>query len=247
MSMYRRLRRTALRALACALLLPASAPALEPDPDVAVLLEEITVDRLMVHVDALVALGTRRWDRPEALAAQEYVASTLSGLELDEVFLHDFDSGSDNVVGVLRGADRPDRLHVLGAHYDSISKAGATAPAPGADDNASGTAALLEAARVLSSTGRRPAETIVFVAFSGEEVGRRGSSAYVDALAEAGETVADMVCLDVIGYRKPGTRQDLSVSSSRFTPAINDLVAVLGEVAAAYLPSWAFEGGAGCG
>jgi leucyl aminopeptidase len=234
-------------ALAVSLGLAGSGAAMEPDPRLAAMLDGITADSLLAHVDTLVDFGTRRWDQPGGREAQEHIETFFAGLELDDVYLHDFDAGADNVVAVLRGSARPERLHVIGAHYDSVGDAGAAGPAPGADDNASGTAALLEAARVLAESGLRPAETILFVAFSAEEQGRRGSSAFVAELESQGANVADMICMDVIGYVHPGTEPDLSVSSSSFTPAIDALIEHFGEVAAAYLPEWRYEGGPGCG
>jgi len=92
-----------------------------------------------------------------------------------------------NVVAILRGTSPALRgqVVVIGAHYDHLGRGGFGAMDPdstgrvhnGADDNASGTAALLEVARQLA--GRRPARTIVFVAFSGEELGTLGSSYFV--------------------------------------------------------------------
>jgi leucyl aminopeptidase len=198
-------------------------------------------------VDRLVTFGTRRSDQPGGRAAQDYIFAWFSELDLDDVYLDDFDGGADNVIGVLRGSRRPDRMHVIGAHYDSVNREGPTAPAPGADDNASGTAALLEIARAIRASGQRPTETIIFAAFAAEEVGLKGSSAFVAGLDSWEEQVVDMICLDVIGYVRPGTEPDLSVSSTTFTPAVNALIDLLGRVAASYLPAWAFEGGPGCG
>ncbi len=221
--------------------------ALDPDPEVERLVREIRRESLLAHVETLVSFGTRRADQPGGRAAQEYIETFLAGLDMDEVYLQDFDSRTDNVVAVLRGRSRPDRLHIIGAHYDSISSQGPTAAAPGADDNASGTAALLEAARVLSESALRPEETIVVVAFSGEELGLRGSRAFVEKLRDEGASVSGMICMDVIGYLRPGTTADLSVSSSTITAEIDEVIETLGEVAALYLPDWPFEGGAGCG
>jgi hypothetical protein len=215
--------------------------ALDPDPEIPALIETITAESLLAHVDRLVSFAPRRAGEQGGTAAQEYIQAFLSGLMLDEVYLQDFDQGLDNVVGILRGASNPDRMHVIGAHYDTAG------PSPGADDNASGTAAVLEAARAIAQTGCRPAETIVFVAFAAEESGLAGSKAFVAALGDRKDDVADMICLDVIGYLEPGTRLDLSVSSNSFTPEINALIDVLGDVAATYLPTWPFEGGPGCG
>lgn len=82
----------------------------------------------------------------------------------------------NNVIGVLRGAR--DETIVLGGHYDSV------AAGPGAGDNASGIATLLELARV-AGAGAPPQHTLVFIAFDAEELGMLGSRAYVDSLSDA--------------------------------------------------------------
>jgi hypothetical protein len=219
----------------------------EADPTVAAMLEEITADSLLADVDHLVAFGTRRWDEPGGRKAEEWIGSFLASLPLDDVFLQDFNGGSDNVFGVLHGRLRPERAHVIGAHYDSVNSAGPTAPAPGADDNASGTAAVLEAARVMSTSGKRPAETIIFAFFSAEEAMVVGSRAFVSTLSSRPWKVIDMINLDVIGYVKPGTVPDLSVGSNVLTADVQVLMGKLRVVAAAYLPDWPFESGRGCG
>ena len=93
-----------------------------------------------------------------------------------------------NVIGVLRGT-KPEwaqQAMVLSAHYDHLGRGWPDAHAgeagkvhPGADDNASGVAVMLELARVLAS-GEKPQRTIVFAAFTGEEAGLRGSRYFVD-------------------------------------------------------------------
>jgi aminopeptidase YwaD len=81
-----------------------------------------------------------------------------------------------NIIGILRG--RSDETIVLGGHYDSVSAG------PGAGDNASGTATLLELARVMGARPR-PQHTLVFSAFDAEELGLLGSRAYVNNLSSA--------------------------------------------------------------
>lgn len=218
-------------------------PAVEPEPIVLEAIEGIRSEALYEHVGALVALGTRRWDRPQAREAQEYVRGAFEGLALDEVSLHDFDAFADNVIGVLRGRAKPERIHVIGAHYDSINRRGASAPAPGADDNASGVAALIEIARAIAGAGIPPRETILFVGFAAEEPGLIGSRALVNRLKAENATVADMISLDVIGYLEPGTRRDLNVSSPDKGPAFGPFIAALEEIAAAYFPDWPFQSG----
>lgn len=81
-----------------------------------------------------------------------------------------------NVIGTLRG--KSDETIVLGGHYDSVSAG------PGAGDNASGTATLIELARVMGSRPQ-PQDTLVFIAFDAEELGLLGSRAYVNNLSSA--------------------------------------------------------------
>ncbi|MGD8631019.1 MAG: M20/M25/M40 family metallo-hydrolase [Gammaproteobacteria bacterium] len=112
-----------------------------------------------------------------------------------------------NVIGVLPGSDpaRAGESLVLGAHYDHLGRGEYGAPAaaagrihPGADDNASGVAVLLEMARVLA--GRPQPRSIVFIAFTGEEAGRLGSKHYLqNATRYPPEHLLAMVNLDSVG------------------------------------------------
>jgi hypothetical protein len=112
-----------------------------------------------------------------------------------------------NVVGVLDG-DGPlaDETIVLGAHYDHLGFGGAGSLAPwttdihnGADDNASGTAALLEVAERLASSGQKPRRRIVFIAFTGEERGLLGSAHYTREPRFPLEKTIAMFNLDMVG------------------------------------------------
>lgn len=106
---------------------------------------------------------------------------------------------SRNVYADHHGEKRPDEMIVLSGHYDSIIQTGGNAMeiAPGADDDASGVAAVLEAARVLADL---PTErTIRFLLFSGEELGLLGSTAYAIAEREADRNVIADVQVDMIG------------------------------------------------
>jgi aminopeptidase YwaD len=118
------------------------------------------------------------------------------------------ESPSHNVIGILPGIDPKlkDEAIVIGAHYDHLGRGGAGSLAQregeihyGADDNASGTAGLLELARRFSKQRPKPRRTIVFIAFSGEEEGLIGSSYYVNhPVVPLANTVA-MINLDMVG------------------------------------------------
>ena len=118
-----------------------------------------------------------------------------------------------NVVGALPGTDP--RLAreaiVVGAHYDHLGRGGEGSLAPdqvatihpGADDNASGTAALMGLARAFAAAGGAP-RTLVFAAFSGEEMGLLGSSHFVRAPPLPRTTTVLMVNLDMVGRLRDG-------------------------------------------
>jgi hypothetical protein len=89
--------------------------------------------------------------------------------------------GKTNVVAVKRGEKDPDSVYVVCAHMDSTVSTYDKKRAPGADDNGSGSAAVLELARVLGSL--RFPETIIFACWNGEEIGLVGSKAYAQVLA----------------------------------------------------------------
>ena len=117
-----------------------------------------------------------------------------------------------NVVGIVNGADPvlKNEVIVIGAHYDHLGRGGEGSLAPregdihhGADDNASGTAGLLELARIFRSSDMpRPRRTIIFIAFSGEEEGLLGSNYYVNHPVRPLENTVAMINMDMIGRMK---------------------------------------------
>jgi len=124
-----------------------------------------------------------------------------------------------NVLGIVPGVDRS-RVVVLGAHYDHLGFGGTGSLAPGkrsihngADDNASGTAAVLEVARELSA-GPPPACDVLFALWSGEELGLLGSEWWADHPTVPFERVALNVNLDMVGRAGNGKLQILGAGSA---------------------------------
>jgi hypothetical protein len=160
-------------------------------------------------------LGTPQLDRAADYIAEQFRAAGLRpGGDEDYFQTWQVAPGNSaepatlkNVIAILPGTD-PERTGeslVIGAHYDHLGRGESGAHAgdagrihPGADDNASGIAVMLELARVLA--GKPPARTLVFVAFSGEESGRLGSRHYVQhsGAYPVSKTIA-MVNLDTVG------------------------------------------------
>lgn len=179
------------------------------DPRIALWLSRITPEQLLERVEELsgereimvegqpVHLRTRYSGTHEAALAAAYLREYYAGLGLQTELWPYGTAGWVNVVAVQPGWLYPEESYILCAHYDSTSSTPLT-QAPGADDNASGVAAVMAAAEVLSS---QPfAYTIRYVHFSGEEQGLWGSTAYAHQLALLGERIAGVINLDMLGW-----------------------------------------------
>jgi hypothetical protein len=104
-----------------------------------------------------------------------------------------------NVIATIPGSVYPDVELIVGGHLDSYSSP--TTQAPGADDNASGTAAAIEMARAIVATNYQPALTMRFIGFAAEEAGLRGSADYALKASQANRDIRSMQNYDMIGYR----------------------------------------------
>lgn len=123
-------------------------------------------------------------------SVQDRCADTLAGLGF-EVERHTYASGT-NVVGTLKGTDRADELVLLGAHYDHLTGC------LGADDNATGVAAVLEAARLFAS---KPwSRSLAIACWDEEELGCVGSGAWAKRAASNGQKISAVYNFDMIGY-----------------------------------------------
>jgi hypothetical protein len=125
-----------------------------------------------------------------------------------------------NVVGLIEGRDKKlkDEIVVIGAHYDHVGylkkQAGADSIYNGADDNASGTCAVLAIARAFGASKKKPKRSVLLMAFAGEEKGLFGSRAYVEnPLLPLDKTVA-MLNLDMVGRNAPDSVSVGGVKSS---------------------------------
>jgi hypothetical protein len=210
-----------------------------PDPQIAAALARIDRARIESDVRRLASFGTRhalspwadeargagaaaRWIKTELEAAAAGSAGRMS------VRLHEFDPRSlkgaarflpewwkegklRNVVAELRGSE-PDRVLIVGAHYDSRAgeRFDVSADAPGANDDASGTAVVLELARCLAKVETRA--SIWFVAFTAEEMALWGSQALARDCDDQGIAVEAMLNNDIVGgarNREPGIERDV--------------------------------------
>jgi uncharacterized repeat protein (TIGR01451 family) len=166
---------------------------------------------------------------PELAVERDYIRDRMGALGLSVQYQNFFYSVSlDNVEGTLSGwGPGSDVVYIACAHYDSVSEAPYSA-APGADDNASGTAAVLEAARVLSRY--RFKHTLRFVTFAAEEQGLVGSYYYVAAARSAGTNIGGAINLDMVAWDSngddvmevhAGTRSDSQALGTAFLNAMS--------------------------
>lgn len=113
------------------------------------------------------------------------------GLQVDSL---QFSATGKNLLAIKTGTQFPDQKFILGAHYDNVGDT----VAPGADDNASGSAAVMEAARVFS--GYNFPFTVIFALWDEEELGLLGSNAYASQAASNDEKILGYINMDMLGW-----------------------------------------------
>jgi len=188
-------------------------------------------DELRGHVTKLAGeIGERNAGyRPRSLdAAADYVQSMLvkSKLEVERQTFEAAGKHCHNLVAEVRGRNQPDQIVVVGAHYDSV------VGSPGADDNASGVAALLALARWEEL--KQPARTLRYVAFANEEppffqTAQMGGLVYARRCRERDENVVAMLSLESLGYYDPSEgSQKYPLPLGLFYPSRGDFVAFVG-------------------
>ncbi len=152
------------------------------------------------HVGVLAGdIGERNVWRPEALrAAADYIRGEFAALGYAVAVQSYRVEGQDceNLEVVIPGSEHADEIVLAGAHYDTVPGS------PGADDNASGVAGVIEIARLLQ--GARPARTVKLVAFVNEEppfffFGEMGSKVYAKAARRRGDDIRVMLSLEMLG------------------------------------------------
>jgi hypothetical protein len=196
------------------------ATAQPPTRELRTLLREIDPARIEATVRKLVSFGTRHTHsaqddpvrgigaaRDWLLAELRSYAAASGGRMTAELQSYVQEPASriptatriTNVTATLRGSVTPDRVYIVSGHYDSRATdvMDATSDAPGADDDASGVAVVLELARVMAK--RRPASTIAFAAVAGEEQGLYGAAHMAQQLKAAGADVQGMFTNDIVG------------------------------------------------
>lgn len=187
----------------------------------------VSESNLKATVEKLVSFGTRHSLSTKGIAeAAAWLKGEFEKIQNLKVEYHEFTDPKlkrdgelvtvKNVIATLRGKARADEVVVFGAHYDSLNLGERGNPdvvAPGANDNATGTAGVLEAARILSQAAHD--RTIIFACFAAEEQGLIGAFHYAKSLKDGGVNVVCMLNNDIIGGAKDDDGKPLNESSLR--------------------------------
>lgn len=192
-------------------------------PQLQALVDEVDGSRYFGTIDSLADFGSRYSITGNVAGARDYIADELAaaGLTVTRPQFTYNGTTQQNIVGTITGALFPDQFVVVGAHYDSLPNSATNAP--GAEDNGSGTAAVIELARIFAD--ERPQRTIVFVAFAVEEQGLVGSTRYVQSLSTTQRTnLAAALTMDMIAYTSD-SELDVLLETSAFADGVADIQA----------------------
>ena len=181
----------------------------------------ISIENLKGHVENI------HFDRnpydgyPKLEQAAQYIKREFLkiGLEVKEDHFQWEGKSYKNIVAEKKGITSPNRVFILGAHYDTVPDS------PGADDNASAIAVLLEVARNIQAV---PLDnTVRLIAFSLEEYDYVGSTHYVESLRKGEEEILGMISLEMVGFT--GSRQDYPpYLNPKYYPNVGDFIAIIG-------------------
>src|SRR5687768_7066986 len=196
------------------------APRSKPDPEITRMVKEVSPKNIEASIRKLVSFGTRNTlseqNNPTRGigAARDWIFAEFQKINADcgnclivekQSFLQPKanripePTTLTNVIATLKGATNPERVYVVSGHYDSMctSPIDAKCDAPGANDDASGTAAVIELARVMSK--RKFDATIVFMTVPGEEQGLLGAAYYAQQAVEKKIDIEAMFTNDIVG------------------------------------------------
>ncbi len=191
-------------------------------PMVQNIVNSVTSQLLTYCWDDVISSATTRYSSSAGCtAATDAVYNAFSGLGLSAVRQAHTSGQAPNVIGSLVGKTTPQNVYIIIGHVDDMPSSGA---APGADDNASGTAAVTAAAQAMAGYGF--ANTVKFIAVTGEEQGLYGSTYYAADAAARHEGIQGVLNGDMIAWAGdglPSTGEDLDLdynTSSQWLSAL---------------------------
>jgi hypothetical protein len=173
-------------------------PFIAKDNNIALILSKVSIQEFTNNIAKLQSFKTRYYDREGCFKAANYIFNYFNslGLQTEYQYFYVYGKQTQNIVATQYGKSDPDNIVLITAHYDSYSYD--LDNAPGADDNASGVAAVMEAARILHNYDFD--FTIKYIAFGAEELGLYGSAYYATNAANKKEKIIGVINLDMISY-----------------------------------------------
>lgn len=182
------------------------------DPFISGLISDVNSDSIQSYVEWLQGMGTRFMLANNKKQVAELIQNKFISLGFTEVKIDSFlnsrmfnevtyQTWQYNVVATIYGIGDPSNYCIIGAHYDTYTKdSDLFSYSPGANDNASGVAAVLEIARILQKQSFHPLKTIQFVTFAAEELGLYGSWDFADKSARSQKNISMMINFDMIAH-----------------------------------------------
>lgn len=177
-----------------------------PDTLIQNLINQVDLDTIISYVNILSGedsvtisgsrylITSRSYNHPHNNLAANYLFETLQSLGLS-TYNQIYSANGRNVYAIQTGTDYPEQQFIICAHYDDVPF---SALAPGADDNASGCAAVLEAARILS---QQPTPyTVIYALWDEEEIGLVGSANYAQQAFQSGANIQGVINLEMFGW-----------------------------------------------
>lgn len=179
----------------------------ETRTDIQALVSQVNADSVMAFIQALQDFQTRYTLADNHLAVATWIKDQYLrfGITNAHLFSYDWQNTTQyDAVATIIGSVYPDIYIVVGGHHDSITYDNPLVFAPGADDNASGTVAAIEMARVMMATGFQPRCSIRFMSYSAEEFGLYGSQYYAQFAVDNNLNIRLMVNHDMISNNHLG-------------------------------------------
>ncbi|MDR2926894.1 MAG: M20/M25/M40 family metallo-hydrolase [Cytophagaceae bacterium] len=168
------------------------------------LVSQINIDTLEYYIRHLENYGTRYYSTAQCVDAQNWIKAHFDKYGYQTELQDVRDYPSHNVIAFKAGSTEPDKYVVCGAHYDSVNSDDANPhenESPGADDNATGIAGIMEIARILSEMEFD--KSIIICAFTAEEIGLHGSADYALRCKDQAMNILGYFNIDMSGYLAP--------------------------------------------
>jgi hypothetical protein len=208
-----------------------------PDDFITDAIANVSDSVIRATIQGLGNLGTRYWNNATRDSVARWVKARYLSTGITDVALDSFQYNSTwqaNVVATIPGTVTPTAELIVGGHHDDMPSSGL---APGADDNASGTAAAIEMARVLRLVNYQPAFTMRFMGYAAEEAGLVGSNSYAQRARTANRDIRVMQNYDMIANRSQApTDNSVSIVWYTSSEAYRDLQASMMQMYTPLIP-----------